>query len=71
MILNIESAIFPTQEARRLSNTEESNRRRAKERHKEADKSSKREKSLLEIHQSKMAKRKKVTDVSLDVWSST
>ncbi|XP_032680887.1 uncharacterized protein DDB_G0287625 [Odontomachus brunneus] len=46
-------------EARRLSSTEESNRRRAKERHKETDKSSKHEKSLLEIHQSKMAKRKK------------
>lgn len=40
---------------------EESDRKRAKERYKkEADKSSKHEKSLLEIHQSKMAKRKKV-----------
>ncbi|XP_014471657.1 PREDICTED: uncharacterized protein C2orf16 [Dinoponera quadriceps] len=47
-------------EVRKFSNTEDSDRKRAKERHKkEADKSNKHEKSLLEIHQSKMAKKKK------------
>ncbi|XP_011138259.1 histone-lysine N-methyltransferase, H3 lysine-4 specific [Harpegnathos saltator] len=48
-------------ERRRFSSsTEESDKRRAKECHKrDSDKSTKREKSLLEMHQSKMARRKR------------